>query len=361
MQDESASGALMAPPSEGVTPDLISSSVSRVPLQAAFQVEPTVTAQYGDVIAARVKSVSPNYPFLEMPGGKEVALEESKVLLGVLGCRRALHGFSGGLPSRLKPAMSLHVLNKGGVIGQCTGFHRDLEWPTEVEYLGTVQRNGQPLNLRDFALPLIEEALPEVPVVMVVGTCMDAGKTSVCKRLLEPLSERGFSINAGKVSGVASQRDLLAMDRHGAKETLSFVDFGFPSTTHLESLVSVARSMVHYLSRSNPDFVLLELGDGIVGSYRVASLFEDEQLMSRCVFTILCANDLMGVWGALQWLTSTGNPKQTVLVSGRVTDSTEGVRFIEKNWNLPAANAFDGAAKICTHVLESMMPWLELE
>ena len=361
MQDELVSSTLMAPPSEGVIPDLISSAVGRVPLEARLQVEPTMTAQYGDVIAARVKNVSPNYPSLEIPGGKEVALEESNVVLGVLGCRRALHGFSGGLPSRLKSGMPLHVLNKGGVIGQCTGFHRDLEWPTEVEYLGTVQGSGRPVNLKDFALPLIEEALPEVPVVMVVGTCMDAGKTSVCKSLLEPFLEKGFSINAGKVSGVACERDLIAMERHGAKETLSFVDFGLPSTTHLESLVPVARSMVHYLSRSNPDFILLELGDGIVGAYRVASLFEDEQLMSRCVSTILCANDLMGVWGALQWLTSAGSPKQSVLVSGRVTDSTEGVRFIEENWNLPAANAFDGAAKICTHVLESMMPWLELE
>jgi len=360
MQNESLSSTLITSPSGTIVPDLISSAVNRVTLQSPLQVEAVMTAQYGDVIAGRIKSVNPNYPFLEISGGKEIALEESQIFLGVLGCRKALHGFSGELPSTLKTGMSLHLLNKGGVIGQCTGFHRDLEWPTEIEYLGTIQQNGQPLNLQDFALPFIEEPLPEVPVVMVVGTCMDAGKTSVCKRLLKLFSERGFSINAGKVSGVACQRDLIAMERHGAKKTLSFVDFGLPSTTHLESLVSLARSMVHHLSRSNPDFILLELGDGIVGAYRVASMFEDEKLMSRCVFTILCANDLTGVWGGLQWLNSTKNPKQ-MLVSGRVTDSTEGVRFIEQNWNLPAANAFDGSAKICTHVLESMMPWLELE
>jgi hypothetical protein len=345
---------------EGLHPDLVSSAAGQVPLAAPLEVA-TKAPECGDLVLVRVKNVSNKYSSVEITGGQEVSVKEDQYLVGVLGARRALIGYSGEVPKQLEPGMVLYLLNKGGVIGECTGFHRDLEWPTEVEYLGTLHQHGEPLNLGDSGLPLIDEPLPETPLVLVAGTCMDAGKTSVCKQLLKLFSEKNFSVNAGKVSGVACQRDLLAMKAHGACETLSFLDFGLPSTAHLESLVPLARSMIHYLSRSSPDFVLLELGDGVLGGYRVSSLLEDPNLMSRCVSMILCANDLMGAWGVLQWLSQQGQKMPPILISGRVTDSTEGVRYIEENWNFPAANAFDGSAKICTHVLESLMPWLELE
>ena len=125
---------------------------------------------------------------------------------------------------------------------------------------------------------------------------MDAGKTSVCKQLLTLFAEKNFAVNAGKVAGVACLRDLLTMKEHGANEALSFHDFGLASTAQLDSLVPVARSMVHHLSRSKPDFVLLELGDGVLGGYprlySVGGPASDEPLRAM----ILCANDLMGAW-----------------------------------------------------------------
>ena len=354
--------AQTAAQTEAMKVDLISSAAKRVPLESPLKWSPRETVEYGDLVVGRVKRVSPNYPNLEVPGGGQVLLKESKTLVGVLGERRALNGFSGKAPSRLRLGMRLHLLNMGGVIGQCTGFHRNLEWPTEIEYLGTVRGNSGALNIKNFALPIVNKLLPQIPVVMVVGTCMDSGKTLVCKQLLKYFSKKGFSISAGKVTGVAAQRDVISMEKSGAKKVLSFFDFGLVSTTGQGSLVPVAHSMVHYLSSSKPDFILLEMGDGIVGAYRGSDLLEDAELMDRCVSIILCANDLMGVWGGLQWITQPDGENQSkVLISGRVTDSTEGVRFIEQNWNLAAANAFDGAAKMCTHVLEAMMPWLKSE
>ncbi len=361
MQVKSSIKATASFEAEDLKPDLISSSVGRVPLTTPLELTSEAPPRHGNLVLVRVGKVSKKYSSVETTGGKETQLEAGKSLVGVLGTRRALMGFSGDVPDKLGPHEPLYVLNQGGVIGNCTGFHRELEWPTEVEYLGTLQNNGRTLNLGEFALPLIDERLPETPLVLVAGTCMDAGKTSVCKQLLTLFAEKNFAVNAGKVAGVACLRDLLTMKEHGANEALSFHDFGLASTAQLDSLVPVARSMVHHLSRSKPDFVLLELGDGVLGGYRVSTLLEDPHLMSRCVAMILCANDLMGAWGLLQWFSQQGLQMPRVLISGRVTDSTEGVRYIEENWDLPAANAFDGSAKICTHVLESLMPWLELE
>lgn len=354
---------LLDPISEagGVAPDLIASVTLRVPLAGLLKVTEEETGRQGDVVLMRVKSVNRKYPQLETRDGENVTLHEGALILGALGTRKALQGFSGGPPSSLEPGMELYLLNRGGVIGECTAFHRDLGWPTQLEYLGTISHNGQPANLENFALPLVSGPLSSVPVVLVLGTCMNAGKTTVCKELIKLFTTKGFAVNAGKIAGVSCLRDPIAMKESGAQQALSFQDFGVPSTALVESVAPIARSMVHYLSESKPDFIILEMGDGVLGGYQGASLFEDSEFMSSCVSMILCANDLMGAWGGLEWLSQRDLRKYPILIAGSVTDSAEGIRYVEENWDLPAGNVYDGAGKICTFVLESLMPWLKSE
>lgn len=345
-----------------VTADRISSAAGNLKLRSPLSIVVPETPVAGDVVAVRVLEVNPHYSRLELADGSEASLERGEVVLGVLGVRKALHGFSGRPPARLREGAHLYLLNKGGVIGECTAFHRDLGWPTRVEYLGTVFKEGRVLNLKDSALPLVDAPLPDIPVVIVAGTCMNAGKTTVCRQILERFSEKGFRIHAGKVAGVACRQDVLKMEQSGAFRTLSFQDFGLPSTAGAEDLPRVARSLVHYLADSKPDFILLELGDGILGGYEVTSLFVDPEFMRHSLFMILCANDLMGVWGALQWMKQHGiqaGQEPPLLISGPVTDSGEGIQYIEENLKLPAANAFDSSGKICTLIFNTLMPWLK--
>ncbi|MEE8347975.1 MAG: hypothetical protein V3R94_00265 [Acidobacteriota bacterium] len=346
---------------ESVAPDLIASVTCRVPLAGLLKVTEEPKGEQGDVVLVRVQSVNREYSLLETCDGENVPLHEGALILGALGTRKALQGFSGGPPAELKAGMELYLLNRGGVIGECTAFHRDLGWPTKLEYLGTVSHHGQPANLKNFALPLVSDPKSSVPVVLVLGTCMNSGKTTVCTELVKLFSKKGFSINAGKIAGVGCLRDPIIMKESGAQHSLSFQDFGIPSTAQVKSVAPIARSMVHYLSESKPDFIVLEMGDGVLGGYQGASLFEDGEFMSSCVSMIMCANDLMGAWGGLQWLSQKGLRGYPILISGSVTDSAEGIRYVEENWALPAGNAFDGAGTICTFVLESLMPWLKLE
>ncbi|MBI4445393.1 MAG: hypothetical protein HY645_05730 [Acidobacteria bacterium] len=339
-------------------PDLIASVASYVSLPEPFSCRPIENAAEGDLVMVRVRDINRAYPTLETPEGEEVALRGGELIVGVLGNRKALRGFSGRLPARLHPHMPLNLLNKGGVIGECTAFHRDLGWPATVEYLGTVHRDGKPLNLKDNALPLVEGTLPDIPLVLVFGTCMNAGKTSVCKQIIRLFSEKGFTIHAGKVAGVACLQDLLAMKDNGAQKVMSFNDLGLASTTEVASLVPIARALVHHLAQPRPDFIVLEMGDGILGSYHVASLFNDRELMQSGASIVLCANDLLGAWGGIEWMSR--HEVRPSLVSGPVTDSAEGIQYIEENWHVPAANAFDCAGKICTQILGSFMPWLKL-
>ena len=343
-------------PVTGLIANLISSSASVPDLNRGFQLSGGMVPASGDLVMASVKEVNPVYPGLELEDGSEIVLEKGNVLMGVLGSRRALLGFSGHVPKSLEIGQSLHLLNKGGVIGECTAFNRKLEWPTSLEFLGTVTRNDKALNLGQYAQPLFEGTLPEVPMVMILGTCMNSGKTTAARQIIEAFTHRGLQINAGKVAGVACRRDILSMKKCGAEKVMSFQDFGVPSSSEMKTLLPVARSLHHSLSENNPDFIVMEMGDGILGGYQVSSLFEDSEYISRAMCTIICANDLMGVWGALQWLKPSGISAENhqVLISGPVTDSGEGVDYIENNWGVTAANALDSKGKLCQFVIQAV-------
>jgi hypothetical protein len=143
------------------------------------------------------------------------------------------------------------------------------------------------------------------------------------------------------------------MKQAGAQKVLSFHDFGLPSSAGTRSLAPIARSMVHHLASPAPDFVVFEMGDGIIGSYQVSTLFDDSELMGKRVCTVVCANDFMGAWGALQWMGRFDNEKP-LLISGPVTDSVEGIQFIEESWGVTAANPFDSPGKICSFIDASL-------
>src|SRR5512133_3938646 len=106
-------------------PDLCASSVARMNLQAPLSVVSPGQCDEGDVVLVRVREVNTAYPTVETTEVKEVVLERGNLLVGVLGNRKALRGFSGRPPLYLKPGSLLHLLNKGGVIGECTAFNRD--------------------------------------------------------------------------------------------------------------------------------------------------------------------------------------------------------------------------------------------
>ena len=111
---------LLDPTSEadagGVAPDLIASVTFRVPLTGLLKVTQETQGRQGDVVLVRVKTVNQEYSLLETRDGEEVPLHEGDLVLGALGTRKALQGFSGGPPSEMEPGMELYLLNRGGAL-----------------------------------------------------------------------------------------------------------------------------------------------------------------------------------------------------------------------------------------------------
>src|SRR5262249_7513322 len=162
------------------------------------------------------------YGELELVGGRMARIIKGDLIAGVLGERQALKGFVGSIPQQVSPGDELHILNMGGVIGLCTSANSDYGQPLRVRVVGAVVMHGKQANIAHYAIPS-QTSLPQsAPIILLSGTCMNSGKTTAACEIIRVLKSRGYRLAAAKLAGVATQRDLLNMQDHGAENALSF-------------------------------------------------------------------------------------------------------------------------------------------
>ena len=334
----------------------VGSVVYRLGLTKDLEVTKDLDARPGNAIVVRALNEKRVYSELELDNGRMSKIFRGDVIVGALGRRRALRGFSGEVPGTVRVGDTLAVLNRGGVIGTRATPHKDLGQPVACEVLGMPLRDGRVANIADACLPVVASlegaALP--PICVVSGTAMESGKTLLISELIQELSKAGFSIAGGKLTGVACLRDLISMEDHGAVKTASFLDTGHASTAGLseEQLRQSAYSVVAYLSATKPDLIVLELGDGILGDYGVLSLLLDRGLASQVRMHVFCASDLVGAWGGARVLQERGISID--VFSGPATDNQVGVNYLENELGRPAINAFTDPEGLAAAVREQL-------
>ncbi|HEX6125448.1 MAG TPA: hypothetical protein VFZ23_08775 [Pyrinomonadaceae bacterium] len=319
--------------------DKTGSSASRLRLNRSVEVISNPDApRSGDVIVCRAVTESITYGNLELPSGRLAKINRGDIILGVLGKRRALKGFVGNVPESVSSGDRLHLLNMGGVIGECTGHHSSLSDAIQLEVIGiAVDELGMPLNIGDGALEPSTELLRGAPVVMVAGSCMNSGKTVAAVEIVRQASNAGMKVAGAKLTGIACLRDTLNMQDHGAFATASFLDCGLPSTVDTENLPDLTKAIFNDLNRQQPDLIVAELGDGIVGGYGVDAILRDRSIMDAVSSFVFCASDYVGVIGGMHILDRLGIAID--VVAGSVTDSPMGEAFIQQNFGLAAGNA----------------------
>lgn len=301
---------------------------------ASVNEEPRV----GDVVVVKALTESVTYGNLELPSGRLAKINRGDVLLGVLGKRRALKGFVGDVPTIAKSGDRLHLLNMGGVIGECKGHHSSLSDAIEVEVIGSVcDEIGLPMNIADAGLLPVESMHRSAPIIVVAGSCMNSGKTVAAVEIIRQAANSGLKVAGVKLTGIACLRDTLNMQDHGAFETASFLDCGLPSTVDCENLSAHAKALFNHLNCFEPDLIVAELGDGIIGGYGVDEILKDVEIKGAISSLVFCASDYVGVVGGIATLRAMGI--EISVVAGSVTDSQMGEDFVREQFGLPSGNA----------------------
>ena len=327
--------------------DKIASVTTNVHLDKEVEIGDDVAPRQGDVVVVRCLQDKTLYDKLELVSGRMAKLQRHDVIAGVLGKRRALRGFVGDLPETVAVGDRINILMLGGVLGVVVSGHLDLGRPMLCEVLGTVVRDGAVVNIgREAPTPPAE--LPDVPLILVEGTCMHAGKTQAAATLVQ----RGYRLNGAKLTGVACQRDLLDMEDHGARRTLSFLDAGYPSTVDVPDVAGMARTLLAELGKDSPDAIVVELGDGIIGHYGVQHILNDAAIRKQAKAHVMCANDLVAAWGAARVMK--GWDLEIDVMAGPATDNDVGEAYVTRELRIPAANARTNAEKL-TDLVEGLV------
>jgi hypothetical protein len=325
--------------------DKIGSVTANCRLSREVRVADEIAAIEGGVVAVRVLNSKSTYNQLELPSGRFSKVKPGDVAAVALGHRKALFGYSGHLPDTVALGDKLHLLNLGGVLGVCDSINPDLGDPFVCEVLGQVlhfpylaERIGVPAHIDQGALPLSDALdVKGVPVVALVGTSMNAGKTQAACSLVQAFAHRGLRVAAGKTTGVSLRRDILAMEDAGARQVLIFTDFGIVTTTP-QNAPRAARSVLTALAADRPDVIVIELGDGLLGLYGVDEILDDVPLRSSFSAVVLAASDPVAAWGGVRLLAER-HSLATAAITGPATDNASGVKLIEKQTGVQGRNA----------------------
>ena len=330
---------------KSVVVDKIASVAQHNNLASELRLSKDIPCEEGVLVAVQVLNRKSRYNQLELTSGRMATVNQGDVIVGALGHRKALRGYSGHLPTSLKPGDTIQVLNIGGVLGICDSANPDVGAPFNCKVLGTVlsfpylgERIGVPARAGASTLaesPAID--MQGVPVVALAGTCMDSGKTAAACAIVGRLRHLGQNVAACKATGVSLRRDVLAMEDAGASESAIFSDFGIVTTTAANG-PQLTRALLTELASRKPDVIVLELGDGLLGAYGVGAILNDEEIRDALTVVVLCANDPVSAWGGVELLRNEFSIEPS-LVTGPATDNDVGVQQIDERTGLPAINA----------------------
>jgi hypothetical protein len=319
-----------------------------------------IPSEEGVVVVVEVLTNKSTYNTLELTSGRMAKVVKGDIVVGALGHRKALFGYSGHVPPTVQAGDIIQMLNIGGVLGICDSANPDKGRPFDCRVLGVVlhfpylgERIGIPARVGhkrlDFEAKLDTHG---VPVVALAGTCMEAGKTAAACAVISRMRHRGLVVDAFKATGVSLRRDILAMEDAGARRSAIFTDLGIVTTTRANG-PALTRTMLTDLSAGKPDVIVFELGDGILGTYGVDAILECPDIRAALTGVILSANDPVAAWGGVKLLRERFGVDPCV-VTGPSTDNAVGVDIIKTQMGVAAFNAMTDGAALGDRVIEAI-------
>lgn len=292
--------------------------------------------QTGDYVVGEVVSPPNGLSRIELPTGRMVEVVEGDLVVGAFGVRYATLETVGGWQGIGQDRM-MEALTSAGLFGKSTSRSALLPPLLTLLYKGHVMVDNEKATMQDFVPPTSESVL-DLPVVLLVGTSMSAGKTTTARVVVRQLRKAGLKVVGAKLAGAGRYRDVLSMQDAGADHIFDFVDAGLPSTVlPPNEYRKLLRNLLSRIADTDADVLVAEVGASPLEPYNGATAIEELGDKVRC--TVLSASDPYAVTGVT---TAFGNRPD--LVTGLATGTQAGIELIEKLSNIEALNVLDQAS-----------------
>ena len=277
--------------------------------------------QPGDLVLAKVKSLG-QHTGVQLRIGRRAQIYVGDEILVAYGSRYAPDQFEAWIPEDLSDC---DLAAAGGLASRVVNAHSRMKKPTRLSIQGVLAReDGTPVNLRHYAL---SDAIgkPRVPVIAVVGTSMNAGKTTTAAALVRGLSAAGLRVGAAKVTGTGACGDFFTLHDAGSDVVWDFTDAGHATTYGLDAdeVIKITQTLTSQIALKGCDIAVIEIADGVF-QRETSAFLESAYARQNLVGLVFAAGDAAGAIAGAHWITQRGH--QLLGISGVLTQSALQVR-----------------------------------
>jgi hypothetical protein len=260
-------------------------------------------AKAGDLILAHVDRLG-QHSRVQLPSGRPSLIFPGDTVVMACGARYAPDQFEGVAEIDPKGA---DLLAGGGCIGRMVARNSRIKPATRlVPVARLLATTGHAINLAQFALSP-RPAAPRPPVIGVLGTSMNSGKTLATAQLVLGLRRAGFRVGAIKATGTGAFGDFNEYCDSGAHYVGDFTDAGMV-TTYLEPLDRIktgTETLIAEAGYRGCDIVVMEVADGLL-QRETAALIADPWFAALISGLVFACGDAVAAVGGVAHLARLG-------------------------------------------------------
>lgn len=260
-------------------------------------------ARAGDLILAQVESIG-QHNRVQLTSGRPSNIFPGDMIVLACGARYAPDQFEG--LAEIDPA-GADLLAGGGCIGRMVARNERIKAATRLLPMARLlDAEGRTVNLDRFTLPATDRA-GEIPVIFVLGTAMNSGKTTATAQLALGLRRAGYKVAALKGTGTGAFGDYNEYSDTGAHWVADFTDAGMV-TTYREPLERVKQGLdllLGHAAEQGCQIAVMEIADGLF-QRETGALVADPWLRDRMSGLIFACGDAVAAAGGVAELARHG-------------------------------------------------------
>ncbi len=275
----------------------------RADLEVVKAIDANKKPAAGDLCLARLVRKG-QHQRIELPDGRRARMHEGDELILAYGNRYASDQFHAVVPEH---AGTCQMVAAGGIAAHVLHKNSNIRQATIIESLGTLCReDGSSVNLRDFALdrtPMEVTPRTSVPVIVILGSGMNAGKTTSVCDVVRAFGQSALNASVIKVTGTGAGGDIWQYQDSGADSFLDFTDAGHASTMGLDlaELDQIMLDLHQAASRTHPDVIIVEIADGLL-QRETHMLLRSEVFRTMVSSIVLAVGDPLAAMGGAAFL-----------------------------------------------------------